>query len=410
MAGEGPIEGLVLSGGGAFAAYEVGVLKALLCGESPATGYRPLDPGVVAGTSSGAFNGAMLVSRWRMEPPAAVAAMERVWCDEVAASAARCGTNGVFRWRVNPLSFFDLGCLLENPLRFVLDRAEDTAFFTRDLLQRALLFARSDSPLEQRLVELVDLTTLISTQPFPELLGRAVDFAAIGSSPKVLRITATNWQTGDLQEFGNAELAAGDGGLIIMASGAIPGFFPPVRIPPAAFVDGGLLMNTPLSPAIHAGARSLHVVYLDPDIQYIPLTDLQTTLGTLQRTVAIAMAANFNRDVETARRINRGLAVVGRTARGGRADWNANADADAEDLVESADEIVQRRRQGGAYRPLAIHRYHPRDILGGAVDLLNFERDNLAALIERGRADAIAHDCAESGCVLPASAAGSSQP
>lgn len=391
--------GLVLSGGGAFAAYEVGVLKALLRGESPATGYRSLDPAVVAGTSSGAFNGAMLVARWRLPPPDAVAELERVWCEEIAGGAARCGTNGVFRWRVNPLGFFDLGCLVENPLRFVLDRVQDTAFFTRDLLARALLFARSDSPLAQRFLELLDLTALVSTAPFPELLARAVDFAAIGSSPKALRITATNWLTGELQEFGNADLAGGDGGLIVMASGAIPGFFPPVAIPPAAFVDGGVLMNTPLSPAIRAGARTLHAVYLDPDIRYIPVADLQTTLGTLQRTVAIAMAANFNRDVETARRINRGLALVGRAARGG-----ASAD-DAEELVQSAGELFARRRAGGAYRQLTIHRYHPRDILGGAVDLLNFERGQLASLIERGRADAVAHDCAESGCVLPETAA-----
>jgi predicted acylesterase/phospholipase RssA len=215
----------------------------------------------------------------------------------------------------------------------------------------------------------------------------------------VLRITATNWLTGDLQEFGNADLAAGDGFLIIMASGAIPGFFPPVCIPPATYIDGGVLMNTPLSPAIQSGARILHVIYLDPEIRSIPLADLQTTLGTLQRTVAITMATNFNRDIETARDINEGLAIVGRTARGARPDVDAAA------LLRSASPITQREEQKKPYTQLTIHRYHPPDLLGGTIDLLNFRRDNLEALIQRGHADAVSHDCLASGCVLPVSAA-----
>ena len=227
MAERDEVEGLVLSGGGAFAAYEVGVLKGLLCGESPASGHRPLDPKVVTGTSSGAFNGAMLVSRWRMTLPEAIAGDGARLVRSVPGDIVHCDANGIFRWRVNPFNFLDFRCLLADPLRFLRNRAEDTAYLTRDFLQRAVAFARSDSPLEQRFLELLDLTPLISSQPFPELLDRAVDFVEIGSSPQVLRLITTNWETGELQEFGNAELAGGDGALIIMASGAIPGFFRP---------------------------------------------------------------------------------------------------------------------------------------------------------------------------------------
>ena len=39
------VTAMVLTGGSAYAAYEVGVLKALLRGESSATGYEPLNPG-----------------------------------------------------------------------------------------------------------------------------------------------------------------------------------------------------------------------------------------------------------------------------------------------------------------------------------------------------------------------------
>jgi hypothetical protein len=156
-------------------------------------------------------------------------------------------------------------------------------------------------------------------------------------------------------------------------------------------------MNTPLSPAIQFGARVLHVVYLDPDIKYIPLSALQTTLGTLQRTIAITMAASFNRDIETARHINQGLAIVRGGAPGGRGGMDS--------LVRAADPILQHERQHDPYHQLTIHRYHPRDLLGGAADLLNFRRDNLETLIQRGYADATTHDCADAGCVLPVGAA-----
>jgi len=48
----------ILSGGGATGAFEVGVLKALIKGMSPATGNQPLSFDIVTGTSVGAFNAA----------------------------------------------------------------------------------------------------------------------------------------------------------------------------------------------------------------------------------------------------------------------------------------------------------------------------------------------------------------
>ena len=36
-----------------------------------------------------------------------------------------------------------------------------------------------------------------------------------------------------------------------------------------SFVDGGLVMNTPLLPALRAGAETIHVIYLDPAVKAI---------------------------------------------------------------------------------------------------------------------------------------------
>jgi len=51
---------LVLSGGGAYGAYEVGVIKALFEGRSPSTTGTALDPDIFAGASVGGFNAAVL--------------------------------------------------------------------------------------------------------------------------------------------------------------------------------------------------------------------------------------------------------------------------------------------------------------------------------------------------------------
>jgi len=52
-------------------------------------------------------------------------------------------------------------------------------------------------------------------------------------------------------------------------------------------------------------------------------------------------------------------------------------------------------------RPLSIHRYHPKDDLSGMLGMLNFDRDRIAGLIDRGFTDAVEHDCDQSECLMP---------
>ena len=91
----------------------------------------------------------------------------------------------------------------------------------------------------------------------------------------------------------------------MLASSAIPGLFPPVDIDGDPHVDGGLLMNTPLKPAVRLGADVLHVIYLDPAVARIPLpSTLPSTVDTLYRATAILMADHINADIAIAARIN----------------------------------------------------------------------------------------------------------
>ena len=104
---------VVLSGGGANGAYEVGILKALCNGRSPTTNYQPLEPDIFAGTSIGSFNAAFLVSQWDQYGSTAVANLERFWLDRLTGGFHN---NGVFRLRGNPRELLDVPSLISKPV------------------------------------------------------------------------------------------------------------------------------------------------------------------------------------------------------------------------------------------------------------------------------------------------------
>jgi NTE family protein len=386
---------LVLSGGGAYAAYGVGVMKALFGGASPATGYTPLDPDIYAGTSGGAINAAFMLAEPGSDNVTRVARLENTWVNEISDQVRNCG-NGVYRFRANLFRYLELTCFTSNPLRPFLELASDAVFFARDGFRRGVNFLLSSGKLEQRLLQFFDASQFITDEPLRQGIGGLFSVEGIRRSNKVLRVIATNWSTGEARVFGNSELSDEAGYEILLGSAAIPGLFQPHLVGGDLYVDGGLVMNTPLMPAISAGASTLHVVYLDPDPKNIPLRRLQNTLDVLDRARVIDWASRMNEDIATARWINEGLEVVERLRAGG-----SLADLDERLFVRVAEKIAERARQGQPYRKLTIHRYHPRDDLAGPLGVLNFDRDQIAGIIERGFRDAADHDCVANGCLLP---------
>ncbi|HYL05302.1 MAG TPA: patatin-like phospholipase family protein [Thermoanaerobaculia bacterium] len=383
---------LVLSGGGANGAYEVGVLKALLAGKSPATDYQPLVPDIVSGTSIGAFNAAFLVSQWGEYGAAAAGNLETFWAERLAGSGIR--PNGVFRVRGNVLDLADPYAYLPNPVLPLRRLLADGGFLAWEGLQRVVhLVAGSEGPIDRRLAALVDLSTFISLEPLEETL-LALDYRAIRQSPLWLKVLSTNWADGTLRVFWNHDMTDSFGPLALRASAAVPGIFPPAVLGAQTFVDGSVLLNAPLAPAIHAGAEVLHVVYLDPDIRNIPLDRLPQSFGTFTRMLQIGWAAAYNDDIGDAARINRVLAAMSRARTALRVD-----EAGGELLLD----IAEARPAAGrpALAPLEIRRYHPRDSLPGDLGFLNFDRDRIEELIERGFDDAVNHDSRQSGDVFP---------
>ena len=393
-----PRQAVVLSGGGANGAYEVGVLKALLSGQSPATGLQPLVPEIFAGTSIGSYNAAFVVAQWDAHGSTAAGNLEIAWLDKLAEVAGHYG-NGAFRLRGDPFDLLSPSGYLPNPLRPFRQLAEDGAFLAWDGLQRAVQFATSKQDLRARIAQLPDFTAVVSTEPWKRTIRETIDFAAIRSSSRKLRIVATNWTRGVLRIFENLDMTDRMGPIAIEASSAIPGVFPVVLVGAEPHVDGGVLMNTPLKLGTEAGADTLHVIYLDPDVRLIPLDAMQSTIGTIYRQQMISWANVVNDDIGDAATINAGLTVLNRLDKEKEEEVT---DPELAMLVKSLQKIGLRIKRLLKYQPLTIHRYHPRDDLsGGVLGLLNLERRHVEELIQRGFSDAILHDCAASGCVLP---------
>ena len=140
----------------------------------------------------------------------------------------------------------------------------------------------------------------------------------------------------------------------------------------------------------------MHVIYLDPDVSSIPLHYLGNLLSTLYRTQVINWASTVNESIREANGINDALKMLNAAQQ-----EEAVSSIDAKGVVQTLAKFGKRLEKLANYRLLTIHRYHPRDELGGPLSLLNFRRSRIEYLIERGFHDAVGHDCIASGCVLP---------
>lgn len=398
---------VVLSGGGAKGAYEIGVMKALLGGHAHAVNDgAAIHPAVYAGTSVGSYNAAYMVSRPDRAPHVALAELEAIWRNRIASSPTR--PNGVLRFRFNPLDMLDVGRLLGDPLAPLRNFVADSAFVMKDAAWRAQLFLNANEPLTSRLSTLLDFGAFVSTEAFADLVRGTIDLQAIRANhDQVLIVAATNWEEGVAVLFSNrneenasspVSMDEKTGHLAIMASAAIPGVFPAIEVLKKKHVDGGVLLNTPLEPALR-GLRHvapddehvLHVIYLDPNLKDIPLGPGHGTMEALNRLFALSFANQVNRDCRHALSINMALEA-------GADDESA---AGASGQARPGLRETVRMKPGHRYSPLTIHRYSPKDLLGGIFGLLAFNGDYVNKLIDQGFRDAVAHDCVASGCIFP---------
>lgn len=228
-----PKFGLVLTGGGARSAYQVGVLKAL-ADLLPARARCPFP--VVTGTSAGAVSAAVLAAdplRFRV----AVQNLERVWrgfhCDQVFKSDSMTVLRSGMHWLLALLS----GGFLAKAPRSLLDNSP-----LRDLLSRRVDFDRIAASIRRGALDAVALSATG--------YGSARSVAFFDANESV-----APWER-VLHSGERTHLTLDH----LMASLAVPFLFPPERISEQYYGDGAMRQLAPLSPAIHLGADSLLVI------------------------------------------------------------------------------------------------------------------------------------------------------
>ena len=400
MNGAGPSKtAMVLGGGGAHGAYEVGVMLALFTGASPATQGRPLEVHQFAGTSVGAYNAAAMVAGAGLGFAESARRLQGIWLQEIARQPRGCD-NGIFRIRATDV--LSPACLLK-PTLFG-NAIRDGAYFLRGLAPAVTRFAQIARPvsydsLTRAVLEQISVSALIDLSPFQDLLRRTIPLDALRATGLSLNAVASNFDTGGVTVFTEKDIVDRVGYAAILASAAIPGFFPPVVVDGAVHVDGGALMNTPIAAAAKE-CDTLHVAYMDPSIGSLRIEDLQSTLGVIDRMLTMTFAFSMNQDIDVIDNSNQSVALA---VAGGRP---AESDPQIRALAGAEAALAKWLRDTGAFTPKTIHRYHPTDDLSGALGFLDFSYDQVKKLIDRGYQDAVAHDCAASDCVLPGQGVG----
>lgn len=275
------ITGLILSGGGARAAYQVGVLAAI-ADLLPESAENPFP--VIVGTSAGAIN-AVSLACGALDFQQSIRKLTSVW--------QGFSTNLVYRT--------DWFGVMRQAGRFV--------------GQHLLGFGRGADPV-----------ALLDNSPLRELLLKELDFSGINLAVArrklhAVAVTAFAYQSGQAVTFyqgrGNIEpwqrhrrhgvptrLRIDH----LMASSAIPLLFPPVRVDHEYFGDGAVRQAAPISPALHLGAQRVLVIGVrsqTQEKQTIPMTARPPSLAQIGgHLLNSTFIDNLESDLELLGRLN----------------------------------------------------------------------------------------------------------
>ncbi|MCW5662991.1 MAG: patatin-like phospholipase family protein [Piscinibacter sp.] len=238
------VTGLVLTGGGARAAYQVGVLKAVaqIRRESKAPAQNPFP--VITGTSAGAINAAALACRCN-DFDAGVRALVEVWENFHAEQVYRADSLGVIRTGARWLTLFSIGWLIAR---------------WRRARPKSLL---DNSPAANLLRRMVSSERLRQMMHEGHLRAIAVTASSYGSGLHVTFYDALQeivpW-TRSQRIAVRSEIGVPH----LMASSAIPFVFPAVALPIEGrteyFGDGSMRQAAPISPAVHLGATRILII------------------------------------------------------------------------------------------------------------------------------------------------------
>ena len=215
---------LVFQGGGALGAYQAGVYQALH--------EAGIEPDWVIGTSIGAINAALIAGN---PPEKRLKNIREFWT----------------RARHTPLTqiigaapFF--GAQFANMATFA---SGVQGFFAPNPASWLGPLARVGP----------ELAGHYTTKPLEQTLSGLIDFDQVNAGPVRLTVGAAHVQSGEMRYFDSRETPLTV--KHVMASGALPPAFPPVRIDGELYWDGGILSNTPVEAVFDVNPRRNGLVF-----------------------------------------------------------------------------------------------------------------------------------------------------
>ena len=228
-----PKTALILSGGGARGAYQVGVLKAI-AQLQPSGGHNPFD--IICGTSAGAINASLLACE-SDHYGHAVTKLEALWANLDSRKIHRVGFRQLIKSSLRIFGSFFRGGVVKGEPSALLDNAP-----LRHLLEEQIDFSKLAERIENGDLDALSITALAYSS------GKNVSFFQSASD-------ITGWRRN--QRVGARTMLNHNH---LMASSALPAIFPPVKIRGEYFGDGAIRQSAPLSTALHLGAKRLFVI------------------------------------------------------------------------------------------------------------------------------------------------------
>lgn len=359
------LNGLILSGGGARAAYQVGVLRAI-ADILPEPKENPFQ--IIVGTSAGAINSVGLACG-AMDYQAATKNLQQVW--------ESFSSDKVYRT--------DWAGVLGQASRFV--------------RQHLLGFGRSLP------------VALLDNSPLQRLLSEQLDFSGIKMAlarRKLLAVgvTAFSYQSAQATTFFQSRKhiepwlrhrRAGQPVSLdvkhLLASSAIPLVFPPVKLAHEFYGDGAVRQIAPISPALHLGASRVLIIGVDATVAEQKM--LQVHPPSLAQISGHLLSSTFSdslqNDLELLQRLNHLGALLTdeqREHEHGLSPIQTLVIAPSKPIEEIA---VRHRHQLATSLRVFLKGSGAMRSTGGAVlSYLLFERDYCSELIELGYQDALA--------------------
>jgi NTE family protein len=357
---------IVLTGGGARGAYQVGVLHWL------ARNFPELEVPILTGVSAGAINAAHV---------AAHPGTFKQACSELRHLWSELTPGEIFRTGVPSISW--------HAMRFGM-RLVSGGIFPSPKVQAFL----DTKPLYELLEEVYaaingELTGIQANLNRGKLKAFATTATSYSTGQSVTWVQGRDirlWDRPQRKSFLTPIRVEH-----IMASAALPIFFPAVKVGNAWYGDGGIRLAAPLSPALYLGAERILAVSTryartrqESEVQVIhSYPPPAQVLGTLMNAIFLDVV---DQDVERLERINKLIEPLPPDQRGGMRPVKLIVVRPSRDLGQLVSEYEPRLPPAFKFmtRGLGTRETASPDVLA----MLMFQRDYLTRLMEIGEADA----------------------